>query len=140
MRQPIGFDDSINRICKLRKSLYGLKQASRCWNRRFKTFIVDFGFVVCGSDPCAFVSTKDGNILILAIYVDDGLIAGSNDECIQRVIELLQKQFKMKLVNVDCFLGLEIKTMADGSIFLHQSAELRNIVQNWKRKSTVCIQ
>lgn len=45
MKQPIGFDDGSERICKLQKSLYGLKQSSRCWNRKFTEFIKLFGFI-----------------------------------------------------------------------------------------------
>lgn len=132
MRQPTGFGDNSNRVCKLRKSLYGLKQASRCWNRTFTGFIEKFGFIVCQSDPCVFVSTRDGNTIILAIYVDDGLIAGSNDECIRDVISHLRGQFEMTIVNVGCFLGLEIERLADGSIFLHQSAYARKILQKFE--------
>lgn len=45
MKQPIGFDDDSGRVCKVIKSLYGLKQASRCWNRKFTSFIEVFKFI-----------------------------------------------------------------------------------------------
>lgn len=67
MEQLIGFADGSNKVCKLNKSLYGLKQASRCWNQKIKYFIQTFG--QCKSDPCIFVSYKDNKLIILAIHV-----------------------------------------------------------------------
>lgn len=75
MKQPIGYDDNSGNVCKLAKSLYGLKQSSRCWNAKFTEFIKGLGFKVCKADPCVFVSKQNGDVTILAIYVDDGLIA-----------------------------------------------------------------
>lgn len=71
MEQPIVHSDGTKKVYKLNKSLYGLKQASSCWNKRFVTFIPDFGLNVCESDPCVFVDTKDKNHIIPAICVDD---------------------------------------------------------------------
>lgn len=51
MSQPVGYDDGSGRVCKLNKSLYGLKQASRCWNKRFTEFISKFDFKTSESDP-----------------------------------------------------------------------------------------
>lgn len=131
MKQPVGFDDKSGRVCKLQKSLYGLKQASRCWNIKFSTFIEDFGFVASESDPCVFISSKDGNIVILAIYVDDGLVIGNNEESIDSVIMHLQKKFEVKAMKLGCFLGMEIEQSDNGSIFVHQSAYARKILNRF---------
>lgn len=87
MSQPIGFDDGSGRVCKLSKSLYGLKQASRCWNKKFTSFICKFNFVASESDSCVFVCNGKHGMMILAIYVDDGLIAAENEKAIFPVIE-----------------------------------------------------
>lgn len=132
MEQPIGFSDESTKVCKLKKSLYGLKQASRCWNQKFTTFIKDFGFVVSEADPCVYVSINQSVILILGIYVDDGLIAGNDEKYINAVILHLQKQFEIKVSNVDCFLGIEIKQLDDGYIFINQSAYSRKILYKFQ--------
>lgn len=56
-------------FCKLSKSLYGLKQASRCWNKKFTAFMKNFGFRTCELDPCVFMCNNNG-LVILAIHVD----------------------------------------------------------------------
>lgn len=131
MKQPIGFDDKTGRVCKLRKSLYGLKQASRCWNIKFKAFIEKFGFSVCDSDPCVFISIKDDDIAILAIYVDDGIVIGNSEEIIDSVISHLQREFEVKTIKLGCFLGIEIQHLPNGSIFVNQEAYARKVLEKF---------
>lgn len=127
MCQPAGFADGSQRVCKLRKSLYGLKQASRCWNQKFSGFIEKFGLVASKSDPCVFTN----NSIILAIFVDDGIIAGKDDQSIDCIIEYLQENFEVKVIEVGCFLGLEIDRLSDGSIFVHQTAYANRILRKF---------
>lgn len=131
MHQPIGFEDGTNRVCQLRKSLYGLKQASRCWNHKFTSFIEEFGFTACTSDPCVFVKASGDDTTILAIYVDDGIIVGNKKRNIDRVIQHLQCQFEVKIVGIGCFLGMQIDRMDNGSIFVHQSGYARKVLQRF---------
>lgn len=132
VKQPSGFDDGSGRVFKLKKSLYGLKQSSKCWNDKFTKFIEKFGFTACKSDACVFISNKDGNFIILAIYVDDGLIAGSNQKVIDSVIEHLRDAFEVKAMPVECFLGFEIHRKEDGSIFINQAAYARKIQRKFE--------
>lgn len=132
MKQPIGFSDDTNKVCLLKKSLYGLKQASRCWNIKFKSFIEEFDFKVCDSDPCVFVRSKNSKTTILAIYVDDGIIVGDDTTEMQLVIEHLRKQFEIKLLNVGCFLGFQINQLNDGSIFINQSAYAKKVLHKFQ--------
>lgn len=136
MEQPVGFNDNTRKVCKLKKSLYGLKQASRCWNNKFKHFIEIFGFVTCKSDPCVFVSNKNNQLIILAIHVDDGLIAGVNMKCVNSVIQHLGKHFEIKTMAVGCFLGLEIEKCKDG-IFVHQAAYAQRVLEKFKMEGCV---
>lgn len=135
MQQPIGFDDKSGRVCKLQKSLYGLKQASRFWNIKFESFIKEFGFVVSESDPCVFISDNGQDIAILAIYVDDGLIIGNNEKVIDSVILHLQQQFEVKSIELGCFLGIQIEQLKDGSIFVHQQAYARKVLNKFSMES-----
>lgn len=77
MKQPDGYSDGTNRVCLLRRSLCGLKQASSCWNQRFVAVIAAAGLVQSDLEPCVFYkkrSSEDDPILWLGIYVDDGMV------------------------------------------------------------------
>ena len=82
--QPEGFVDTKypEKVCKLRKSIYGLKQSARCWNKTIDNFLNKLNYTACEADPCIYVKhvvkgQKDV-IIIIALYVDD-LIITSND-------------------------------------------------------------
>ena len=79
MRQPPGHVDRDHPtwLCKLNKGLYGLKQAGRLWHAVMRNCILDMGFDPCANDPCLFKQfTNNRCICIIALYVDDLLIAG----------------------------------------------------------------
>ena len=77
MAQPKGFEKpgKEHLVCKLRKSLYGLKQAPRQWYHKFDTFMRSQGFKRSNEDPCLYVKKpRDGQLIMLSLYVDDMLI------------------------------------------------------------------
>lgn len=131
MCQPIGYDDESGRVCKLSKSLYGLKQASRCWNKKFTSFMREFDFKASESDPCVFVYTGANGMMVLAIYVDDGLIAAENEEAIGPVIEYLRREFEIKFFDAKYFLGLEIDIRPGGSVHVSQGAYARKVLDRF---------
>uniref|UniRef100_A0A2N9GIS0 Retrovirus-related Pol polyprotein from transposon TNT 1-94 n=1 Tax=Fagus sylvatica TaxID=28930 RepID=A0A2N9GIS0_FAGSY len=98
MSQPQGFivQGKENLVCKLRKSLYGLKQAPRQWYKKFDSFMYSTGFTRCQADHCCYVKSFDNSYIILLLYVDDMLIAGSSIEEINNLKKQLSKQFAMK--------------------------------------------
>ena len=85
-------------IYKLRKSLYGLKQASRNWNNDINQYLLDNGFTRLEADPCIYVknieTTANGvtNIkyLMVALYVDDLLIAGSTKNIVTQLESIFE--------------------------------------------------
>ena len=64
--------------CKLKKSIYGLKQASKQWYLRFNDTITSFGFKEYAVDQCIYLKVSGSKFIILVLYVDDILLA-SND-------------------------------------------------------------
>jgi len=78
MNKPIGFGDSTERVCKLNRSLYELKQSPRCWNNRFKQFLLEFNLEQSTSYSCIYFNHNHNETIILAIFIDDGLIASSS--------------------------------------------------------------
>lgn len=131
MKQPIGFSDGTNKVCKLKKSLYGLKQSSRCWNHKFTYFIKQFKFVQSEADPCMFIRKINGETIILAIYVDDGLLAATNESCFRPAIDFLRKHFEVKEFEAKCYLGLQIDQRVDGSIFVSQTAYAKKVIERF---------
>ena len=69
-----------NLVCKLRKSLYSLKQAPRQWYKKFDSFMHRIWFKRCETDHCCYVKSFDNSYIILLLYMDDMFIAGSSIE------------------------------------------------------------
>ena len=87
MTQPEGFEDPKNagKVCKLQRSIYGLKHASRTWNRHFDEIVKGFGFVKNEDDPCIYKKCNGVHIVFLVLYVDDILIIGKDIPLLQAV-------------------------------------------------------
>ena len=84
-------------VCKLNKSLYGLKQAPRDWYHKFHSFMLSQGYKRNDIDLCLYTKTaKDGNLLILILYVDDMLLAGSSMDEMATLHSKLNDAFDMK--------------------------------------------
>ena len=131
IKQPDGYSDNTDRVCRLLKSLYGLKQAPRCWNRCFGNFLIKLGFKASDADPCLYVKSQNGKMLIIALYVDDGLVAASDTEELNQFVEQLKSQFKVTVKPASYFLGLQIEFQSDGSIEISQSGYAKKILQRF---------
>ncbi|KAL0411273.1 UNVERIFIED_CONTAM: Retrovirus-related Pol polyprotein from transposon TNT 1-94 [Sesamum latifolium] len=99
MEQPDGFTQPRHEHlgCKLKKSLYGLKQSPRQWYKRFNSFMLQIGYKLCEYDCCVYVkSLDDGSFIFLLLYVDDMLIAAKNMHDVLALKALLSQEFDMK--------------------------------------------
>jgi len=99
MEQPKGFAvrGKEHLVCKLKKSLYGCKQAPRQWYRTFDLFMVDHGYGKMTADPCVFMKTfADGEFVTLLLYMEDMLIFSWDAEKIHGMKGELRKSFAMK--------------------------------------------
>lgn len=130
MLQPKGFDDGSGRVCKLKRSLYGLKQAPRCWNQRFGQFIEKLGFKPSNADPCLYFNNVNGRKMILALYVDDGLVAASDQQELDEFLSKLKDEFKIRSSEANYFLGLEIQRSSDG-IKISQEAYAKKMLEKF---------
>ncbi|XP_072950413.1 uncharacterized protein [Typha angustifolia] len=107
-------------VCRLHKSIYGLKQASRQWFSKLSQTLLHHGFHQSKSDYSLFTKGSGTNFIALLVYVDDIIITGSNPQAITSLKEFLNTHFKFKdLGKLKYFLGLEIARSAKG-IFLSQ--------------------
>ncbi|KAK1684531.1 hypothetical protein QYE76_045379 [Lolium multiflorum] len=136
MVQPKGFVDPKNadKVCKLQCSIYGLKQASRSWNRRFDKVIKDFGFVQCHGEACIYKKVSGSSVAFLILYVDDILLIGNDIELLSSVKGYLNKCFSMKDLGEAAYI-LGIKIYRDRSrrlIGLSQSTYLDKILKKFR--------
>lgn len=86
MKPPEGFIQNIDLVGKLKKSIHGTKQASYCWNKRFKDLISNLGFKRSLSDHCLYIKVVREVYIYLLIYVNDILIIGYSEESIREII------------------------------------------------------
>lgn len=110
MTPPQGYTKAkLGQVCRLLRSLYGLKQAGRQWNIELCYKLQDFGFIQSTSDHCLFLKNTDTSFVALLVYVDDVIITSSCEEEIIKVKAYLDKIFTIKdLGHIRYFLGLEI--------------------------------
>lgn len=113
MKQPEGFlaDGQEHLVCQLKKSIYGLKQSPRCWNQVLDAQLKLMGFKQSTSDPCIYTSkTKLDGLFILAVYVDDILLAGKSQQKLAQVKANLGKRFQLKdMGELHYFLGVSVQ-------------------------------
>lgn len=134
MEQPEGFVEDSSKVWLLQKSLYGLKQAPRQWNQKFTNFLIDMNLQVCEHDKCIFY--RSDFQLILAIYVDDGIIFSESKQLIEATIDALKTQFEIHLVSPDSYLGFQISRSQKNTIFLHQDSYVKKVVTRFNMKDS----
>ncbi len=125
MTQPEGFDDKTGRVCRLRRSLYGLKQSPRCWNQALHEKLLNIGFQQLNADNCVYKRKTSMGHQFLAVYVDDIILLAKTTSELTELRKKLAAGFKVKdLGQLNYLLGVKINYLADG-IFLNQQAYIR---------------
>lgn len=118
MKIPPGFETpgTKNQVCKLKRSLYGLKQSPRAWFERFTRVIQQQGYSQCQTDHTLFVKKSGGGKLsILIVYVDNIIVTGDFEEEMMNLKKTLAKEFEIKdLGNLRNFLGMEVARSSEG--------------------------
>ena len=110
MTLPLGFPSpGPNKVCKLTKSLYGLKQASRKWFEKLSTELLQCGYKQATADHTLFLKHDSSSFTTLLVYVDDILLAGNSLSEFAYIKKVLDDKFRIKdLGLLKYFLGLEI--------------------------------
>ncbi|XP_053235887.1 uncharacterized protein LOC128409424 [Podarcis raffonei] len=132
MRQPPGFEEENGAVWRLRKAVYGLKQSGRCWNQCLNEALVKLGFKRSVADPCLYTKGTGNKYLMLLIFVDDLLVAGSSTDEIQKLTSQLEKRFKFKALGpVSNYLEVEVRQEADGSFLLSQKEKILHLIEQF---------
>lgn len=133
--QPEGFEEQSETnqhlVCKLNKSLYGLKQSGRNWNKLLHNHLVENGFEQNAANNCVYKKQSDGERVILIIWVDDLLIAASSNDLIRDVKGILAKRFNTKdFGELRHFLGVVFKQRT-GEIRMSQKRHIEKVLERF---------
>ena len=139
VQQPKGFEKlgkhGNQLVWKLNKSLYGLKQSGRIWNLMLHDYLTGNGFVQSLADSCVYVKQNKKSRVILLIWVDDIIIAATNEVVLAEVKNGLNTQFKMKdLGQLKSFLNIQF-VFHDDCIEMHQQNYIDKLLQKFGMES-----
>ena len=135
MEQPPKFvaQGEIVRVCRLRKSLYGLKQSPRAWFGNFSEVIEKFGMQKSKSNHYVFYRNSQEGIILLVVYVDDIIIIENDMTGISSLKSFLHGQFHTKdLGMLKYFLGVEVMRRKRG-IFLSQRKYVLDLLSETRK-------
>lgn len=123
VKQPEGYviKGSEDKVYKLKKALYELKQAPRAWFSRIETFFIDEGFDRCPNEQTLFTKkSAEGNVLIVSIYVDDLIFTGDDEDMMLAFKNSMMSTFDMTdMGKMKFFLGIEVFQQPEG-IYISQ--------------------
>ena len=139
MKQPSGFVDKRYpaKVCKLNKSLYGLKQSARCWNLMIDEYLKTSNYIQNKADPCVYYRTEVVDrkeiIMIIAVYVDDTIICSNNINMLNAEKERLSSRFEMDdRGELHFILGMEVNRDRKKRILtIDQKLYLKNVLKRF---------
>lgn len=138
VEQPLGYEvvGEEHKVYRLKRALYGLKQDPWAWYRRIDTYLMSNGFSKSDGEPTLYIKEKNGNMLIVVLYVDDLIFTGNDNFLIGEFKEAMKNEFEMTdLGLLKYFLGIEVKQMHDG-IFISQEKYARKILERIKMQNS----
>jgi hypothetical protein len=140
MQKPHGYEvkGKKNLVCKLKKSLYGLKQTPRQWYFKFHGFMTEQGYSRCHSDHCVyFKNLENGRYIILLLYVDGMLVARSNMQDINVLKKKLDNSFAMKdLGAAKKILGMTItRDRKNHKLTLSQGEYIKKVLERFRMQN-----
>ena len=142
MRIPKGFDlgglDPAQYVLRIRKNIYGQKQAGRVWNKHLVTKLLEVGFTQSKVDLCVFYHGKN----VYVLYTDDSILAGPDLEELKRLTKRMEEVGLVLTVEGDItdFLGVNIKRHPDGTFELTQPHLIEQVLKDLRlHGSTVAV-
>nr|GEU39416.1 hypothetical protein [Tanacetum cinerariifolium] len=137
MKQPEGFvmPGNEHKVCKLVKSLYGLKQTPKQWHQKFDEVVLSSGFHLNQSDKCVYSKFDNfGEGVIICLYVDDMLIFETDQNQVDKTNKFLSSRVSMKdMGEATVILGINIKRENKG-IVITESHYIEKILKKFNRE------
>jgi hypothetical protein len=136
MTQPDGYKDNTSKVCRLLKSIYGTKQASRCWNKKLHEVLTKLGWSRCENDHGMYVMRdKDLKpIMLMATWVDDLIIAFKDKKKFDEFYAGLEKEFELNnLGELSWVVGMSVKRDRSARITtIDQSKYIEKVLQTYQ--------
>ncbi|XP_022858509.1 uncharacterized protein LOC111379383 [Olea europaea var. sylvestris] len=140
MVQPENFvsRDPKSMVCKLKKSIYGLKQASRQWYHKFHQVITSYSFEANVVDDCVYHKFSESKYIFLVLYVNDILLASSDIGLLHETKKFLMKKFEMKdLGDASFVLGIQIlRDLSQGILGLSKKSFIDKVLSRFDMKDS----
>jgi hypothetical protein len=134
MQQVPGYSDGTNKVCKLNKSLYGLKQAGKMWNDELNKTLTASGLKRCEADPCVYVMRADEgrSVLILTVHVDDMVVVTNSNVLYNKVKGALANAYKLKeILSPDSVLHINLKAERGGIVSLSLASYIQAMLKRF---------
>ena len=96
-------------VCRLIKSIYGLKQAPQVWNMELNDAIITYGLTRSQHDQCLYFRLQGEEWMAALFFVDDAIVCGTNKKALDDFVKYLKKKSELRTLPVGRFLGLTIK-------------------------------
>nr|GEU95785.1 retrovirus-related Pol polyprotein from transposon TNT 1-94 [Tanacetum cinerariifolium] len=136
--QPPRFIDfkKPDHVYKLKKDLFGLKQAPKAWYDRLKAFLIKRKYKIGTVDNTLFTKKKSSNLVTIQIYVDDVIFGSTCQDICDEFAKIIHDEFEMSMMGeLNFFLRLQIKQMEDG-IFFNQSKYIKEMLKKFGLKES----
>jgi hypothetical protein len=135
MKQPPGFQvkGKESCVCKLQKSLYGLKQAGRAWNCKIDSTLLSLSFTRLESDHCIYVYHDGRVVIFIVLYVDDLMLISNSLPRLVTLKRRLAEMYQMKdMGEAEYILGIQIlRDRANRTLDICQSGYIKTILERF---------
>lgn len=134
VKQPPGYEDGSDKVCKLLKALYGLRESPRAWYECLDNYLQSLGFKRSENDYCLYImDDNNGNNVYIIFHVDDLLIACKNKEKLNKIKSMLSKRFQLKdMGNIKTYLGINIEyDIRQNKMTLDQETYIKSLAREF---------
>ena len=136
LKQPEGFvvKGHEDYVCKLKRSIYGLKQSARCWNVELDRKLKNMGFSQSKNDPCIYIKEAREGYCIIAVYVDDLIVGGENERNIEHTKKTISDKFEVTDMGpLHYFLGVKVvQKVESGEIWIGQPNFTKELLKKFQ--------